>query len=242
MDKDEGKRQALLSAMSRSHRRKKRVAAFSTASNLWRSSSASRKTNDTAETAALMQDGIVFRPGSTTVKLKTARQMKLEVASRRLYGGAPEEVIDGSSTEDGVGPRAGEAPSGGGQGRGSTGSTIDSIAVERRAYSTSDAPDNIGSFERTSVALEANRTRGGGQRRSGRGGRRSNAGGGRPNMIFTPSLVPVGMESVRVSPLSLGSVSPPSNASGDRSRVKGAMAAAESPRSRARDEEKEAPH
>lgn len=210
MDRDEGKRQVLLSTMSRSNRRRERVNAFS---NAGRSPFASRKTNSTDETVDLMQDGIVFRPGSTTVKLKTARQMKLEVASRRsLYDGTQD---GGSSAEDGVDAREGEAPRDGGRGRGLTDSTVDSSAVERIAYSTGD---NIGSFERMDVALEVNRTGGGRQRRRGRGGRRSNTGGGRPNMIFTPSLIPVGMESVRVSPLSLGSVGP-TNASCDRSSV-----------------------
>lgn len=51
------------------------------------------------------------------------------------------------------------------------------------------------------MVLEVNRTGGGG----GGGRRRAASVEGRPNMIFTPSLMPVGMESVRTSPMTLGS-------------------------------------
>lgn len=219
MEKEEEGRQALLKTMSRTERRKERITslkatAFGGSIN---SNKHQHPQQSAAMTAAsLVEDGVLFRPGPTAVRLRTAKQMQLEVARRRRGGGGSggeddqqEFFSSGSGDENGnkTGGKGG-AGGGGGGGRGAGGLTSSStttgcLTVKRRGYSCDGAG---GQAEGRGVVLEVNRTGGGGRRRGGRGGghRRAASGEGRPNMIFTPSLVPVGLDSVRARPMTLG--------------------------------------
>lgn len=252
MEKEEDKRQALLKTMSRTERRKERVALFAAASRGHHHPGnsplrgggkygphSSYSNLDAAATASLVEDGVLFRPGPSAVKLRTARQMRAEVARRRQ--GPPEPQMEGYCSSPG-GAGAGEEPDGDGSDgdRGRTealggirkGVSHDSITVKTRAYSSDGlaTPAAGGSGGGRGVVLEVNRT-GGGRGRTERGaGGRARSWEGRPNLIFTPSLVPVGMDSVRTRPLSLGDAGRQSSlritgeannvAPGDRSGVK----------------------
>lgn len=233
MEKEEEKRQRLLKTMSRTERRKERAALFATHADQncrggdfigigrGRNASGSHSSLDAAATARLVEDGVLFRPGPTTVPLRTAKQMQMEVARRRL----PRGRSDGDDC-DGIGSgnfshqndqsrhfdeiRGGMEEGQAGGGREGNRSSADSITVRRRRFSADGAmtekTSNYGNAR--GVVLEMNRT--GGRRRSGGSLTRRAAtrnDDGRPNMIFTPSLVPAGMESVRASPMSLGSAS-----------------------------------
>lgn len=244
MEKQEEERQILLKTMSRTQRRKERVALFSAAArggpfsagrgtggdgvrgttkhSGGRSSFSSSSLDDTAATASLVEDGILFRPGPTAVRLRTAKQMQLEVARRRRGHQEQEQGYfassfsssnnrPGSGGESGGNNNNNAACHGDGAGGGGWGGTLgggissssttnDSITVRRRGYSHDNSAANGGK----GVILEVNRT--GGRRRVSDGGSRraGTTGEGRPNMIFTPSLVPVGVESVRSRPMSLG--------------------------------------
>ncbi len=193
MEKEEEERQALLKTMSRTERRKERVALFK-ATAAGRKGSSHRHDNNSRHqspatmTASLVEDGVLFRPGPTAVRLRTAKQMQQEVARRRHGGGGGDDDVGQEYFS-----------SGSGDGKGAAGS----LTVKRRGQSfDGDAAIN----EQRGVVLEVNRTGGGGRRRNTGGGghRRAASGEGRPNMIFTPSLVPVGLESVRAHPMTLG--------------------------------------
>lgn len=193
MEKDEEERQALLKTMSRTERRKERVALFKATAagrncSSHRHDSNSRHQSAASMTASLVEDGVLFRPGPTAVRLRTAKQMQQEVARRR-HGcgggdddGGQEYFSSGSGDENGAGG---------------------SLTVKRRGQSIDG---DAATKEQRGVVLEANRT-GGGERRRNAGGRRHRRAGsweGRPNMIFTPSLMPMGLESVRAHPMTLG--------------------------------------
>ena len=215
MEKEEEERQALLKTMSRAERRKERVALFkSTAagrngSHRHHEDSNSRHQPSAAMTASLVEDGVLFRPGPTAVRLRTAKQMQLEVARRRHGGGGG----DGSDGEGYFSSGSGDGNGGGGEGGGGRGTrgllpsssaAAGSLTVKRRGHSL-DGTTGAAGRGHGGVVLEVNRTGGGGRRRSGGAGRRRAASGeGRPNMIFTPSLMPVGMEAVRAHPMTLG--------------------------------------
>lgn len=211
MEREEEERQALLKTMSRTERRKERVASLkATMSGQSNNYNNNGHAYDDITTTSLVEDGVLFRPGPTAVKLRTARQMQLEVARRRQVGGGEDsqQALFASGSGDGSG---GEEREGGGA-REPLSSSISphhSLTAKRRAYSSDGQAGRAGG-----IVLEVNRTGGGeGRRRrrsygsrSGGGGmghQRSENGAGRPNMIFTPSLVPVGMEAVRACPMSL---------------------------------------
>lgn len=226
MEKDEKERQALLKTMSRTQRRKERVALFKGLSrnhsgdNTYggvgggRSfgSKPSTSSYDDAATASLIEDGVLFRPAPTVVRLRTAKQMQEEVARRRP-GHKEQDNGFFSSSNGGGGQRGGDTFGsggnsdsdgrrvGGGGGRRMKSSSADSITVRRRDSGMSDGAPAGGQ----GIVIEVNHT-GGRQVGSGDGvrGQQGSTGGGRPNLIFTPSLLPVGMESVRSCPMSLG--------------------------------------
>lgn len=278
MEKAEEQRQALLKTMSRTQRRKERVANFPDEAAIPPNRSRHRKWNgnpslpgnsgalggrgpecswtghptststgyylsgggsfDADATASLVDDGVLFRPGPTSVKLRTAKQMQAEVARRRrcpAQDDQEQQQPDSSLSTAGAGNGGGNVllvgrrgrgqgggGGGGGGGVGGQGSlsslSTGSLTVRRKG---NDSANNA-STERVGVVLEVNRTggagikgRGGVGGRSGRGGGgggRCGLTGGRPNMIFTPSLVPLGMESVRACPMSLGDASRASSA------------------------------
>lgn len=218
MEREEEERQALLKTMSRTERRKERVASLKAsiaAGQRHNSSSSHHADAAITPTTSLVEDGVLFRPGPTAVKLRTARQMQLEVARRR-HGGCG-EAGDNNQQQGFFAPGSGDGNGAAGEyaqegeGAGARGSLLSSttsehsLTVKRRAYSSDGAAGRAGGV----VVLEVNRTGGGKERDYGNGGggrrrRRSENGSGRPNMIFTPSLAPVGMESVRACPMSLG--------------------------------------
>lgn len=136
---------------------------------------------DSANADSLVEDGVLFRPGPTAVKLRTARQMQMEVAQRYGVGGGGFD--HDSSPDDGYGNEA--TVRGGGIRVGGGGGALTPINSTRERA--------------VGIVLDINRT-GGSMRRAGTTG----DGGGRPNIIFTPSLVPVGMGSERMNPKSLG--------------------------------------
>lgn len=229
MEKEEDERQALLKTMSRTERRKERVAMFMASSSDHPGGNAAallmsgrrneqqqqQKQSAATANASLVEDGVLFRPGPTAVRLRTAKQMQLEVARRRHGGGGGgsggDDYDDQELFPSGSG---GEGGAGGGRTGGlplsSTRNGVGSLTVKRRAYSSDGAVAaasarggaGAGGGGGGRIVLEVNRTGGGG---SGRGRRRAASMGGRPNMIFTPSLTPVGMDSVRASPMTLGS-------------------------------------
>ncbi|CAM9726651.1 unnamed protein product [Ectocarpus fasciculatus] len=221
MEKEEEERQALLKTMSRTERRHERIASFKSRSGYGNNNnnnnnnypcSPGRVKQDqstAAMTASLVEDGVLFRPGPTAIRLRTAKQMQLAVARRR-QGGNNGGGGDGNDDPDyylSSGTAGGEAGEGGtiqGRHRLSTTTAGESLMVTRRAYS-SDGTAATAAGRAGGLVLEVNRTGGGGGRGGGRRRSVPGAGEGRPNMIFTPSLAPVGMESVRSCPMSLGS-------------------------------------
>lgn len=137
----------------------------------------------------------------------------MEVARRRRrHGEGDDRSGDGWAAVDdneGVQEKLAEGCPGTGHGgaRGSglplqQGSSHRSSLTVQRSSSSSQVDRGGGG----GVVLEINCTGGGSSSGTGRRARTDGGGGGRPNMIFTPSLVPVGMESVRSSPMTLGSV------------------------------------
>lgn len=148
--------------------------------------------------ASLVEDGVLFRPGPSEVKLRTARQMQLEVARRRGRGAIVEHGNSGWIGEEGfnVGRERGAQVS-----TGSRSLTVRRLSSSCQVGTSGDS--TVGGGGGVGVVLEVNRTGGGGRKGSGGAGR-ARTGEGRPNMIFTPSLVPVGMDSVRSSPITLG--------------------------------------
>ncbi|CBN80229.1 hypothetical protein Esi_0131_0057 [Ectocarpus siliculosus] len=205
MEKEEEERQALLKTMSRTERRHGRIASFKASSGHGNNSNspgrARQEQSAAAMTASLVEDGVLFRPGPTAIRLRTAKQMQLAVARRRQGcngdGGSGNEVDTPDYYLTG-GEAQGLHPS-------STPTAGGPLVVKRRAYSSDGTAATAG--RAGGLVLEVNRTGGGGGGGRGGGRRRSvpGAGEGRPNMIFTPSLAPVGMESVRSCPMSLGS-------------------------------------
>ncbi|CAM9187612.1 unnamed protein product [Hapterophycus canaliculatus] len=218
MEREEEERQALLKTMSRTERRKERVASLRAMISGPTKNNNSHADDADITNAGLVENGVLFRPGPTPVKLRTARQMQLEVARRRHVVGAEDNqqqdfFTSGSRDGNGSGGEDPDGTGGGGGARGSLSSPTSShsLAIKRRGYSDGSAGAVAGLAG--GIFLEVNRTGGGDSRRRrhscGSGGRRaghrrSATGGGRPNMIFTPSLAPVGMESVRACPMSLG--------------------------------------
>ncbi|CAN0189729.1 unnamed protein product [Ectocarpus sp. 12 AP-2014] len=212
MEKEEEERQALLKTMSRTERRHERLASFKASSGHGNNSNSPGRSRQeqsaAAMTASLVEDGVLFRPGPTAIRLRTAKQMQLAVARRRQGGNSDGGGGNGVDTPDyhlssGTGEEAGER--GTAQGLHPSSTTRGSLVVKRRAYSSDGTAATAG--RAGGLVLEVNRTGGGGGGGRGSGRRRSvpGAGEGRPNMIFTPSLAPVGMESVRSCPMSLGS-------------------------------------
>ncbi|CAB1105442.1 unnamed protein product [Ectocarpus sp. CCAP 1310/34] len=214
MEKEEEERQALLKTMSRTERRHERIASFKASSGHGNNSNSPgqirQEQSAAAMTASLVEDGVLFRPGPTAIRLRTAKQMQLAVARRRRGSNGDGSGGNGVDTTDyhlssGTGGEAGEGGTAQGLHPSSTMTAGGPLVVKRRAYGsdgTAAAAARAGG-----LVLEVNRTGGGGGGGRGGGRRRSvpRAGEGRPNMIFTPSLAPIGMESVRSCPMSLGS-------------------------------------
>ncbi|CAN0290444.1 unnamed protein product [Ectocarpus sp. 12 AP-2014] len=217
MEKEEEERQALLKIMSRTERRYERIASFKASSDHGNNSNSPgrirREQSAAAMTASLVEDGVLFRPGPTAIRLRTAKQMQLAVARRRQGGNGDGGGGNGVDAPDyhlssGTGGEAGEGGTAQGLHPSSTTTAGGSLVLKRRAYSSDGTAATAG--RAGGLVLEVNRTGGGGGGGGGGrgGGRRRSvpgAGEGRPNMIFTPSLAPVGMESVRSCPMSLGS-------------------------------------
>lgn len=214
MEKEEEERQALLKTMSRTERRHERISIFKASSGHGNNSPGRVKQEQSAAamTASLVEDGVLFRPGPTAIRLRTAKQMQLAVARRRQGsngngdGGGNEADPPDYYLSSGTGGEAGEGGAAQGLHPSSTTTAGGLLVVNRRAYSSDGTAAKAG--RAGGLVFEVNRTGGGGGGGHGRGGRRRSvpgAGEGRPNMIFTPSLAPVGMESVRSCPMSLGS-------------------------------------
>eukprot|EP00752_Nemacystus_decipiens_P007523 g6723.t1 len=220
MEKEEEERQVLLKTMSRTERRRERVASLKATApgrgNNQHQVHHHQQQSAATTAASLVEDGVLFRPGPTAVRLRTAKQMQLEVARRRRQGGGSDDD-DGDRREEEAFFSAGSGDendhNGEGGGRGARGlaspsPTAGALTVQRRAYGGDGIAEAAGrGAGARGVVLEVNRTGGGhGRKRNGGGGRRRRAasGDGRPNMIFTPSLVPVGLDSVRARPMTLG--------------------------------------
>lgn len=199
MDKAESQRQALLKTMSRAQRRKDRVAFFAAASGAAGSSATKeegappepgtrhanrgRSKSSLTEISRLVADGVVFRPGPSAVKLRTARQMREEVARRRggSGGGGGEESYSDDIFSDGAAAT---------KSRESRDVLVVTGSVGGRGLDNGDGR----------VVLEAHRT-GGYSKPGGGGSKHAMAEEGRPNLIFTPSLMPVGADRARAHPI-----------------------------------------
>ena len=182
MRKNEDKRQVLLKSISRSDRQKRRSIAFIASASLGHPRSITRSglegsryahslfspystPHTAATTAALVEDGIIFRPSPTVVRVRTARQIKSEVARRTCepQGRTATAAESGASwacdgVEEEVSRVGQQTPSY---------SPPDSVEVKRRAYSSSDSIGRGRSVDR-GVVIEMNQN-GYGARRGRRG-------------------------------------------------------------------------